>query len=184
MDKPFTGGIGSFKLYVLLSFHIQEHLKHGGNDSPAEILLTFLLRFGHKSSQFSNIQRVAFTAISKDTTLESDGGRADCVFNIDKCKALFAECFSRLMVRLEILSTNPNHSWLSCIIDSLRLRVLRTSSINKQLNMQEKSIEKNSFKDKGDHDGKIPKTKPRKRIRDLRDTHVEDPNKPKFKKPY
>ena len=49
--------------------------------------------------------------------------------------------------------------------------------------MQEKSIEQNIFKGKGDHDGQIPKTKPRKRIRDLRDTHVEDPNNPKFKKP-
>ena len=182
LDKPFTGGIGSFKLYVLLSFHIQEHLKHGGNDSPAEVLLTFLLRFGHFASQFSNISRVAsFTTISKDTVLESDGGRAECAFNVDKCKALFSESFSRLMIRLSLLLTNQVHSWLSCVFDSLRLRVLRTSFLNQQPNIYEKPTKPNGLLQVSRNNAHnalgTPTTVNGKRIRDLYNARVRDPKR-------
>lgn len=65
LDKPFTGGLGSYKLYVLVAHHvsdfkplyysknsilimtnhcssslqIEHHLANGGNDRPSEILI-------------------------------------------------------------------------------------------------------------------------------------------------
>ena len=66
-DKPFTGGLGSYKLYVLVAFHVsatiilrllrvlssikasslcrgtiyqlERHLANGGTDRPAEVLI-------------------------------------------------------------------------------------------------------------------------------------------------
>jgi hypothetical protein len=133
LDKPFVGGIGSFKLYVLLSFHIQQHIMLGGNDSPAEILLSFLFRFGSHPIQFKNVKRHAFTSLTNDSVLESAGGRAECqqIFKLDKCKGLFSASFARLLGRLSVIEKNPQCSWLSCIIDSLKLRVLRNSFLCK-----------------------------------------------------
>jgi len=39
LDKPFTGGLGSYKLYVLVAYHIDCHLASGGRDRPSEILI-------------------------------------------------------------------------------------------------------------------------------------------------
>jgi hypothetical protein len=51
LDIPFEGGLGSYKLYVLLSRHIQLHIDLGGNDRPSEILLSFLYRYGGSPSK-------------------------------------------------------------------------------------------------------------------------------------
>jgi len=65
LDKPFTGGLGSYKLYVLVAHHLERYLEIGGNDEPGEVLMSFLRRFGgsrdryalkHNSTAHSNSQ--------------------------------------------------------------------------------------------------------------------------------
>lgn len=49
LDKPFIGGLGSYKLYVLVAYHISKEMKELPDSScPAHILLSFLYRYGGK----------------------------------------------------------------------------------------------------------------------------------------
>ena len=47
LDKPFMGGIGSYKLYVLLAYHFEKHHALGCKDMPEEMVLSFFFRFGN-----------------------------------------------------------------------------------------------------------------------------------------
>jgi DNA polymerase sigma len=95
LDVPFRGGLGSYKLYVLVAYHLQQRSMYGApNDDCGEVLLSFLYRYGANHSN-----NVNSTRISKGTVLETfDGSSAslDNVFKIKQCVELFRLCHDRL----------------------------------------------------------------------------------------
>lgn len=155
LDKPFTGGIGSYKLYVLVAYHMQRHLQLGGVDRPSEVLLTFLYRYGNKlESQYITplckelvipIHPINFTQVK---TLENAEGFADLssIFKIDHCVLLFEKTYDlfqrhdlkiRNYVKKNINNKNnkqqdvlENYSLLSSIIDIDILKYHRTNIEN------------------------------------------------------
>jgi hypothetical protein len=108
LDAPFTGGLGSYKLYVLVAHHMERHLSLGGSDRPGEIILSFLFRYGKSPSCSSSIAEPRgkqrhhqrhFTALKQSVPLDGpNGGCADLsnVFRLDACIDLFRQCFDRL----------------------------------------------------------------------------------------
>ena len=108
LDVPFTGGLGSYKLYVLVS----DHCRKNPGKTTGLVLVGFLDRF-------SNLQRVRdeLTALEDGSTgfMGSDGSSADLsnVFRWDECCALFASTVSRLK--------HSNYR-LASVIDTNRLR--------------------------------------------------------------
>ena len=50
LDKPFTGGIGSFKLYVMVAYIISRAPNKSVETSPGFILLSFLKHFGSRAN--------------------------------------------------------------------------------------------------------------------------------------
>jgi hypothetical protein len=119
LDKPFTGGLGSFKLYVLVANHIERHLALGGSDNPAEILLMFLFRYGGVQG-YPGVDPHARTRLTQLMVIESeDGGSADMggVYQAENCVRVFEACFMRLRQRLN-QNINPDHSLLMHVINS------------------------------------------------------------------
>jgi hypothetical protein len=119
LDKPFTGGLGSFKLYVLVANHTERHLALGGSDNPAEILLMFLFRYGGVQG-YPGVDPHARTRLTQLMVIESeDGGSADMggVYQVENCVKVFEACFMRLRQRLN-QNVNPDHSLLMHVINS------------------------------------------------------------------
>jgi hypothetical protein len=99
LDTPFTGGLGSYKLYVLVAYHIHNHLAMGGSDRPGEVLMSFLYRFGCRSRPSKPKDGAKQTVLDQQTTLQGiDGACADLsnVFRLDECLDLFQACWERL----------------------------------------------------------------------------------------
>jgi hypothetical protein len=126
LDKPFTGGLGSFKLYVLVANHIERHLSLGGSDNPAEVLLMFLFRYGGVQG-YPGADPHARTRLTQLMVIESeDGGSADMggVYQVENCVKVFEACFMRLRQRLN-QNINPDHSVLWYVINSTMLEKKR-----------------------------------------------------------
>lgn len=102
LDKPFTGGIGSYKLYVMVAFHLERHVGlNGGNDDPSEVLLAFFYRY---CGSFSSIDTAAITPLRPTTILTTnDGGMAEMrpVFRLAECEKVFQITFQRLVTLFE-----------------------------------------------------------------------------------
>ena len=97
-DTPFSGGLGSYKLYVLVASHIAKHVELGGKDDPGEIFLSFVFRYGG-SVGHHHTHRETRTFIAKDDVVScNDGGNADLsnVFLIKECRGLFGSLWKRL----------------------------------------------------------------------------------------
>jgi hypothetical protein len=97
LDAPFTGGLGSYKLYVLLAHHLQQHLVMGGLDRPAEVLVSFFFRYGNVKGH--NVDDRVRTRLSQDVGIEDRNGCvADLsnVFLLGHCVDLFKNCWIRL----------------------------------------------------------------------------------------
>lgn len=146
LDKPFTGGIGSYKLYVLLAYHFEKHLTLGGKDTPEEMLLSFFFRFGNVGDAYdghdndrTRINSEAFTQITSQSIIRSNGGEADLssAFRIDECVAIFGMCFQRLMLQLQRQPDSGDSvdgrekctSVLGCIINADALEFTREGCI-------------------------------------------------------
>jgi len=147
LDKPFTGGLGSYKLYVLVAYHIKQHLELGGNDRPSEILISLLIRYGGDSSGGRGLHRnpkenSTTTDLeklkSREEVLRCDGGTVELtpVFRLSDCVDMFHECYNRLLLSDTtddaLLSARKTAtvppSYLSRIIDCHRLREARETS--------------------------------------------------------
>ena len=109
LDAPFTGGLGSYKLYVLVAHHMERHLSLGGSDRPGEIILSFLFRYGMSSGSVAprgkqqRHQQRHFTTLKQSMPLDGpNGGCADLsnVFRLDDCIELFQQCFYRLWEKI------------------------------------------------------------------------------------
>jgi hypothetical protein len=123
LDKPFTGGLGSYKLYVLLAHHLQEHLVLGGLDRPAEVLVSFLFRYGCVKGH--NVDDRVRTRLSQDVALEDKNGCvADLsnVFLLTHCVDLFKNCWMRLWKLARRFEDNEvDESLLTHLVDPSRL---------------------------------------------------------------
>lgn len=108
LDVPFEGGLGSYKLYVLVAYHIQAHVQLGGNDDPAETLLTFFYRYGLVREGSKN-DPLLWTSIdpsvplvyqyqttSASPTWKTASADMSNVTRWSECIALFRGCWMRL----------------------------------------------------------------------------------------
>jgi hypothetical protein len=125
LDTPFEGGLGSYKLYVLVAYHIERHLEHGGLDRPGEVLLSFLFRYGkvRRSYGGDSVGDSFRTCLSVTSTIDCAGGSADLsnVYLIAHCLKLFDASWYRLQDKLKSSKEKPS-SLLDSLIDAARLR--------------------------------------------------------------
>lgn len=119
LDKPFTGGLGSYKLYVLVANHFNTHKLLGGGESAAEMLLSFFYRYSTPTKSKSK----ARTHLNRNIRIRSEGGEADLSpVNIEACVELFQLSFERLMDHLEAQSRRTQKlSLIASLIDIVRL---------------------------------------------------------------
>jgi len=124
LDAPFTGGLGSYKLYVLVAHHIEKHLALGGSDRPGEVILSFLYRYGGMNDNQRGCQKYC-TKLSQHVPLQGpDGASADLsnVFRLEECIQLFRQCWERLWEGVGSRRNNVrNESLLAGLICSNRL---------------------------------------------------------------
>ncbi len=136
LDKPFTGGLGSYKLYVLVAYHIESHIANGGKDRPSEILISLLHRFGcvYTGSRGEKLTTDLVHLSNAGQMLTSDGGTCELttVFRLPDCVEMFRECHERLFDRFVLVDdmTGGHHqcSYLSSFIDCFSLREAREAS--------------------------------------------------------
>jgi DNA polymerase sigma len=145
LDAPFTGGLGSYKLYVLVAYHIENTLEMGGRDRPGEILLGFLFRYACASPSICyGGRRVKSKSCTSRITQESkprlkDGCEADLsnVFKVESLVELFGESWNRLTSRMreiEACSTKKKRcSILSPLVNIDRLQRDRENVKDKAL---------------------------------------------------
>lgn len=141
LDEPFSGGLGSYKLYALVAFHLQLHLASGGADSPGEVLLSFLFRFGccgaNRQSDITNQ-----TQLYQHRLVESpDGTSIDLsnVFKLQECVKLFEVCWKRIWDRVDSAGRNNAisrtinpinmQSLLALLVCPNRLRLEREAAV-------------------------------------------------------
>jgi len=130
LDVPYSGGLGSYKLYVLLAYHINKHLASGGSDRPGEVLLSFLYRYGCVGADGTDTNH---TVLSQDVPLYGvDGASADLsnVFKLDECVHLFRLCRDRLWGRIQ-RSENTKSSLLAELINPSKLQIDRLARLQK-----------------------------------------------------
>jgi len=112
LDKPFTGGLGSYKLYVMVAYHIERHIEHGGNDIPSEVLLSFLFRYGGCEDDDAKQSR-AVTKLSPTSVFSSGGGTAEMqpVFRLEECVAVFKIAFQRVSLLFsQMVNKQPQYT--------------------------------------------------------------------------
>ncbi|CAB9529820.1 expressed unknown protein [Seminavis robusta] len=103
LDIPFHGGLGSYKLYVLVAHHLENHLELGGADRPGEVFLSFLHRYGQVKrgiGVLDNCHRRARTFLTQNAVLECcEGGYAadmSATYLLRHCIDLFRRCFMQV----------------------------------------------------------------------------------------
>ena len=131
LDKPFSGGLGSYKLYVLVAHHIEKHIEQGGRDRPSEILFSLLYRYGcNKNDSKSTTDLLSLQG--RGSSISCDEAICDLVpvFKLESCVALFNECYLRLAERL-MRSGRQRLSFLSSFVDCHRLREAREYSMRR-----------------------------------------------------
>lgn len=132
LDKPFTGGLGSYRLYVLVAKHFNEHSSLGGGLSAAEILISFFYRYSAMARSSSKGR----TYLHKSYTIMSEDGEADLsAVNVDECIDIFHHSYQRLLDKLidfESWSWNSKRvSLITGLIDAARLTRDRHVAMNK-----------------------------------------------------
>ena len=126
LDEPYTGGLGSYKLYILIADHIYRHQEwcrdqnNGCSDSsdhmgPFEVLFTFLYRYGYGDMQGRQVLQYPTTALHQHRPVVSAHDTTTCadlsnVYKIQECVILFRLCFHRLYQRILIQQQGKSSS--------------------------------------------------------------------------
>lgn len=114
--------MGSYKLYVLVSYAIERHLELGGNDRPSEILLSFFYRYGQEPERYprrkrrklqnSNTcffqqhqqQQLLKTILSQDVAINCSESNATAdlsnVFQLQELVEVFHACYNILSKKI------------------------------------------------------------------------------------
>ena len=82
LDRPFMGGLGSYRIYVMVAYYLEREDDDDDDESLARVLLGFLARFGVEEPP------------PRDDVLRTEGdGEADLsgVYRLDDCVECFAE---------------------------------------------------------------------------------------------
>ena len=96
LDKPFSGGLGSYRLYVMIaSFLEKEYISDevGSDDDAADVLMKFLYRYGRSGKD-----------ILESQFLQCNLGDADlsAVFKLSLCFKLFDLTYVEIEKRLSL----------------------------------------------------------------------------------
>jgi len=124
LDKPFTGGIGSFKLYVMVA-HILIHAPREAvmAGDAGFLLIVFLKFFG--SEKHLN-KRSVVRAGSGEASFE--GTRL-----VDQCRKTFHVAHLAIAARMQLLSEKPHHSkltsFIALIINTPKVQRYRQASL-------------------------------------------------------
>jgi hypothetical protein len=160
LNVPSSGGLGSFKLSVLLAAHIEQHLSYGGLDKPGEVLLTFLFRYGcgdvnthsHATipNQVSVLRKDTVVTTTKipyrPTTFHYQPASANLsnVRLLQDIVALFQLTWTALTQRIHSSnsqnSSQPYISFLDNIIDSHHLQQYRQICLKQVNDMLENNL--------------------------------------------
>jgi len=148
LDKPFSGGLGSYKLYVMIAHHYKSHMALGGGSSAAEILLSFLYRYSDIDSEY--LDRGTKNEMSESTLIRCDGGEADLKtgIKVERCASLFGVCYHRIMQRLEQQCHGYNVSIIGSIIDCIKLESSRKISMGMAAQSMKKIQNSSYFSDR------------------------------------
>jgi hypothetical protein len=134
LDKPVSGGLGSYKLYVLVAYHIERHLMAGGQDRPGEILLSFLFRFGNVRG-FGTDDRCR-TRLRQDEAVRFDSETEADLSNVHKlhqCAQLFQRGWDCLWSRLHA-NGRGERSMLAELLNVSKLQNSRQFHLKKATN--------------------------------------------------
>ena len=110
-------------------WQIEQHLQLGGGDGPAELLFSFLFRYGSIKHSHKNLTQSMKTRLVKGTIVQTMNGDGTIDFNpcyqIDSCVNLFSSCWYKLYSLLQRESFNANHSIIQYMVDANKLAVDR-----------------------------------------------------------
>ena len=129
LDEPYTGGLGSYKLYILVAHHIHLHLQRQKDPQDREhypwmVLYTFLYRYGYGTEEVSRSsswkrrkrseetwagdQSYPTTPLSQFVPFHAQDGPnsttcADLsnVYKLNECLSLFRKCYQRLNEQIQ-----------------------------------------------------------------------------------
>jgi hypothetical protein len=135
LDEPYSGGLGSYKLYILVAHHIHMHLQQQKDSEDREhcpfiMLYTFLYRYGygqeeeHRSWKRKKLTENSINVWSYPTTplcqyvpfSAQDGiGSSTCadlsnVYKLKECLSLFRTCFQRLNDQMHKAVSQPTEA--------------------------------------------------------------------------
>mmetsp|Transcript_20350 Transcript_20350/g.28059 ORF Transcript_20350/g.28059 Transcript_20350/m.28059 type:complete len:1304 (+) Transcript_20350:496-4407(+) len=127
LDKPYTGGLGSYKLYFMVAFHLVHHKKpQSSSENQLGLhLLTFLKFFGSPRN-LNKYTELTLPFLADTVSFQQ-------TFQVEKVQALFERCHGilhrickeRIQVRDGELSEPScggySFSALGCIIDAQQL---------------------------------------------------------------
>lgn len=135
LATPFTGGLGSYKLYVLVAYHMRQHLALGGRDLPGEAFLSFLYRYS-SAFTYHYAHPNAHTRISQEGELvfdERTSADFSNTFRLSDVSNLFHTSWRRLSSLIEKHGQSSNQkgkasSFLSGVMNVEALRDCRKQS--------------------------------------------------------
>jgi len=132
LDRPFTGGLGSFKLYVLLSKHIQSRTRM----DLGSLLMSFLEFYGNKRNlnESTKIEMDCTEEISFDRTSKIEQIRSAFHVAFSVLDALLSQpklSWKMLVQQQQAAAKNPHYSdtstsMLACLINCEYLRSQRS----------------------------------------------------------
>lgn len=127
LDKPFTGGIGSFKLYVMIANHLEAELnaRKGPKPSLSRLFMNFLERY----------QVGGDGELGTGSVIRACGAVADFRgnFRIGEVSSLFSRAWVSIMMCIKVVGMGrlKGLSYLACLVDHAFLRRDRNTSIRK-----------------------------------------------------
>mmetsp|Transcript_3638 Transcript_3638/g.7340 ORF Transcript_3638/g.7340 Transcript_3638/m.7340 type:complete len:756 (-) Transcript_3638:76-2343(-) len=127
LDKPFTGGIGSFKLYVMIANHLEAELtaKKGPKPPLSRLFVSFLERY----------QVGGDGELGTGSVIRACGAVADFKgnFRIGDVSSLFSRAWVSIKMCIKAVRTGrvKGLSYLACLVDHAFLRRDRNTSIRK-----------------------------------------------------
>jgi len=136
LDKPFSGGLGSYRLYVLVANHFNMHTSLGGGDSAAEMMVSFFFRYSTPTKSNNKARSYLCTA----NPICSEGGEADLgPVDVKPITQLFQLCYQRIMDRLgEYKDKASSKSILAAMVDSVQVKRERIMILNKSKGFNDK----------------------------------------------
>ncbi len=132
-DMPFTGGIGSYKLYVMLAYicrRVHAVLSRSNDQSPSDIapdaafiLMTFLKFFGNPKNLNSSSRIYVLENSEEGAVIDSEAEVLRNVyvefegnFKVDECCSLFESVYNLINASIDRNCSNPVSSYISAVL--------------------------------------------------------------------